>query len=273
MAWISVHENIVGAKLRQFRSLIGCSQWEAEGILVSLWLWGLNNADKYGLIPYADRSDIEIALSGSSKGSSIDLHKIVDSLVLSGWIDEADDGIYIHDWEVWQEQWYKAKERREKDTQRKREHRNKEKAPELPKAEDDDEALVPASPPVVPVIEVNGDPPETPPAKPKRKATNYGPEFEEFWGVYPRQIGKGEAAKAYQARRNDGWSAETLKAAAKNYALQCTKQHTSKEYIKHPKTFLSVNTPFTDYLPKRNTPNPEQTVPDGANPFSEYGGE
>ena len=95
MAWISVHESIVGAKLRQFRSLIGCSQWEAEGILVSLWLWGLSNADKYGLISYADRSDIEIALSGSSKGSNLNLTRIVDSLILSGWIDEADDGIYI----------------------------------------------------------------------------------------------------------------------------------------------------------------------------------
>lgn len=272
MAWISVHENIVGAKLRQFRSLIGCSQWEAEGILVSLWLWGLNNADKYGLIPYADRSDIEIALSGSSKGSNIDLQKIVDSLVLSGWIDEADDGIYIHDWEVWQEQWYKAKERREKDTQRKRESRSKEKMPALPVAEDEEEGKPPTPPPVEePKKDAPNDPPGEPPAKTKRKVTNYGPEFDEFWGVYPRQIGKGEAAKAYQARRNDGWSADTLLTAAKNYALQCKKQHTAKEYIKHPKTFLSVNTPFTDYLPKRPVENPEQTVPDGNNPFSEYG--
>lgn len=274
MAWISVHENIVGAKLRQFRSLIGCSQWEAEGILVSLWLWGLNNADKYGLIPYADRSDIEIALSGSSKGSTIDLHKIVDSLVLSGWIDEADDGIYIHDWEVWQEQWYKAKERREKDTQRKRENRSKEKAPALPVAEDEVEAKPPVLPPAEPPkVEVPKEPPQGPPVNPKRKATNYGPEFDEFWTVYPRKVGKGDAAKAYQARRNDGWSAEILLTAAKNYALQCNKQHTAPEYIKHPKTFLSVSTPFTDYVPKRKVADPEQTVPDGKNPFSEYGKE
>ena len=267
MAWISVHENIVGAKLRQFRSLIGCSQWEAEGILVSLWLWGLNNADKYGLIPYADRSDIEIALSGSSKGSNLDLQKIVDSLVLSGWIDEADDGIYIHDWEVWQEQWYKAKERREKDTQRKRENRNKEKAPALPVAEDE-EVIPPVLPPAEPPKKDKA--PKDPP-KPKRTATNYGPEFEAFWEVYPRKLGKAEAAKAYQTRRKDGWSAEDLLTAARNYALQCKKLHTANEYIKHPKTFLSVNTPFTDFLPKKPVVNPEQAVPDGKNPFSEYG--
>lgn len=274
MAWISVHQSIVGPKLRQFRGLLGCSQWEAEGILVSLWLWGLDNADKFGLIQFADRSDIEIALSGSSKGSTLALPKIVDALIESGWIDEVGDGIYIHDWEVWQEQWYKAKERREKDTNRKRESRSKQK--ELPVPEGDDQsAECPVDSPaeilkIVPKEEPQDDPPPDPPPKPKRKVTNYGPEFEAFWEVYPRQIGKSEAAKKYQARRNDGWTAEDLMTAAKNYALQCARQRTAKEYIKHPKTFLSENTPFVDYLPKKATQSPEETVPDGKNPFAEY---
>ncbi|MBR3973050.1 MAG: hypothetical protein IKJ99_03750 [Oscillospiraceae bacterium] len=280
MAWISVHQSIVGPKLRQFTNLLGCSQWEAEGILVSLWLWGLDNADKFGLVPYADRTDIEIALSGSSKRSRLALAEIVDALIESGWIDEAGDGIYIHDWEVWQDQWYKAKERREADMNRKRKSREKGKVPPAPEPEDapsedsptDSPADIPqnvtkeheeSAPPTDP-------PPETP-AKPKRKVTNYGPEFEEFWKAYPRQIGKGEAFKKYQARRNDGWSAEDLMTAAKNYALQCARQHTDKNYIKHPKTFLSENTPFVDYLPKKPTASPEATVPDGSNPFAEYG--
>lgn len=279
MAWISVHQSIVGSKLRQFRSLLQCSQWEAEGILVSLWLWGLDNADKYGLISFADRSDIEIALSGSSKGSSLELSKIVDSLILSGWIDETPDGIYIHDWEVWQEQWYKAKERREKDTNRKRESRSKQKDT-LPAPLEEVSLECPVDNPVeVPKIvtpkkDQAEDPPENPPDPPKgkRKTTNYGPEFEAFWEVYPRQIGKSEAAKKYQARRNDGWVADDLLTAAKNYALQCARLHTAKEYIKHPKTFLSENTPFVDFLPKRQD-RKQDVVPDNSNPFAEYGKE
>lgn len=278
MAWISVHQSIVGPKLRQFTNLLGCSQWEAEGILVSLWLWGLDNADKFGLVPYADRTDIEIALSGSSKRSKLALPEIVDALIESGWIDEAGDGIYIHDWEVWQDQWYKAKERREADMNRKRKSREKGKAPPVPEPEDDQSAECPAdSPadiPVEPTVEVEKEPEKPPdPPKPKKKATNYGPEFEEFWQAYPRHIGKGEAAKKYQARRNDGWSAEDLLTAAKNYALQCARQHSDPQYIKHPKTFLSENTPFVDYLPKKRESNPETTVPDGGNPFAEYGKE
>lgn len=46
MAWVSVHDNVIGGKLRELAKEIGRTQEEALGILVSLWLWGLNNADK-----------------------------------------------------------------------------------------------------------------------------------------------------------------------------------------------------------------------------------
>ena len=44
--WISVHDNVIGGKLRKLAKEIGCSQNEALGLLIRLWLWGLNNADK-----------------------------------------------------------------------------------------------------------------------------------------------------------------------------------------------------------------------------------
>ena len=45
MAWISVHEQVVGGKLRTLAKELNCSQNEALGMLVTLWLWGINNAD------------------------------------------------------------------------------------------------------------------------------------------------------------------------------------------------------------------------------------
>lgn len=62
MAWISVHDHVVGGKLRELAKDIGCSQKEALGILVSLWLWGLNNADQTGKLRSCDRSDVAEAV-------------------------------------------------------------------------------------------------------------------------------------------------------------------------------------------------------------------
>lgn len=85
---------------------------------------------------------------------------------------------------------------------------------------------------------------------------SYPKDFEEFWGVYPRKIGKGEAYKKYQARLKDGWSPAELLEAAKNYADDCMRKKTEKVYIKHPKTFLSDSTPFVDYLPQKESEPP-----------------
>lgn len=48
---------------------------------------------------------------------------VVDALVTTGWID-IENGLYIHDWEEWQEQWYKAIEVRERNAARKRKERS-----------------------------------------------------------------------------------------------------------------------------------------------------
>lgn len=86
------------------------------------------------------------------------------------------------------------------------------------------------------------------------KGLSYPTPFEEWWTVYPRKIEKGNAYKKYQARRKDGYSDAELMEAAKNYAAQCKKQKTEKQYIKHPKTFLSEPLPFLDFLPKKTDP-------------------
>jgi hypothetical protein len=173
--------------------------------------------------------------------------------------------MYIHDWEVWQEQWYKAKERREKDNKRKSESRKKNQNAEGASEESPQEC------PMECPADINEDVPNEEQGE-KATPTNiaYTPTFEEFWEEYPRKIGKGEAYKKYKARRNDGFSDAELLLAAKNYALQCKKAKTDKQYIKHPKTFLSDATPFVDYLPKP-TAHEQESLPDSdSNPFGEW---
>lgn len=129
LAWISVHDHVAGGKLRELAKDIGCSQKEALGILVSLWLWGLNNADRTGKLRSCDRTDIaeEVLSKGLSDG--LDKNSIVESLITHRWIDEGEDGaLYLHDWDTWQEQWYKFLKVKEYDANRKRQERAKKKA-------------------------------------------------------------------------------------------------------------------------------------------------
>ena len=269
MAWISVHQSILGPKLRHMSFLLKCSQWECMGILDSLWLWGLDNAEKDGYIPFASKDDIACALSSTSAGSKVSPAKAVDAMIEAGWIDDTEKGFIIHDWDTWQEQWYKAKERREADAKRKREFRAKvaEQAAEQLLIQEEIETM----PPVQTISKEDGNrkaQPEKIGANPKPDEEPKHDGFESFWAVYPRKIGKGEAHKKYTARKNDGFSDEELLTAAKNYAEQCRKQNTDPQYIKHAKTFLSENTPFTDFLPKEPLAK-DVFQPDTRNPFAD----
>lgn len=46
LAWISVEQTLIGKKLRVLAKDLGCSQNEAIGILINLWLWGMDNKGK-----------------------------------------------------------------------------------------------------------------------------------------------------------------------------------------------------------------------------------
>lgn len=91
--------------------------------------------------------------------------------------------------------------------------------------------------------------------------------FAVFWNAYPRKKEKGAAQDAYMARLKDGNTPEQLLTAAKNYALECKRNHTAEQYIKHASTFLSDKLPFKDYLPVE--PEDECQVADPNNPFGD----
>lgn len=263
MAWVSVHDNVIGGKLRELAKEIGRTQEEALGILVSLWLWGLNNADKDGKLMSADKDDVLEAFSVKLI-SSLTVN-IVDALVKTRWMEEPEPGaLYIHDWDQWQEQWYKAMERREKDAKRKAESRRARPSVEHQSACAMNNGADPSKPHEENVgAQVHIEEPDT---KPQPEAPKYAPAFELFWEAYPRRIGKGEAYRKYTARRKDGYSDDELLQAARVYSVQCKRLKTEKQFIKHPKTFLSDSLPFLDYIPKKSAEDTTQ----GGNPFGTY---
>lgn len=248
MAWISVDQKLIGGKLRSLYKAIGCSQNEAIGILVSLWLWGIDNAEMDGLMVSADREDIKGAFQGGLS-KELDGDTVVECLIETGWIDEVDGQLYLHDWEDWRS--YYNRYVREKEGQAARMRRYREKR-------SGENAISDVS------SDVTSDVTANEPAQkkaPSQKEDKYGKEFEAFWSVYPRKVDKGQAFKHYKARRNDGYSAEELLAAADNYRKHCERSHTDKQYIKHAKTFLGSSLSFTDFLPKQQTEPEPETAP------------
>lgn len=284
MAWISVHDTIDGPKLRDLCSLLNCTKAQAKGILQALWMWGLNNAGKDGLILKADKYDIESVMSieidsgraDRNEADSItdnliryglcreeDRQKVlfqvtetikqfrptpetaVDALIQAHWIDEDAGELYLHDWDRWQKEWYKYKSRLESDAERKR--RGKQSSDEA----DTDET-----------------PPDEETEKPKkRKRIDYPDDFLEFYAAYPRQDRKQEAYHAFNARKKEGISAEEMIAAAKSYAAKIHREHTAENFTMQPNTFVGPNYRFKKYVPK----NPVRVYDEASeNPFDRF---
>lgn len=127
MAWISVHEEIIGKKSRRLSKNLGCSQAEAIGILNIIWLWGLNNAEQSGEISDASLNDIADAIPAGMVSQGLDPITIINTMVETHWIDDINGTLYLHDWDHWQEQWYKCISRRAYDADQKRKKRSREK--------------------------------------------------------------------------------------------------------------------------------------------------
>jgi hypothetical protein len=260
---------VKNGKLRELARNLEGSQEEALGVLTSLWLWGLNNTWRDGRIRCADHMDTMDAFSAkyvAEKGAE----NIIQALIKSGWMDEPEPGVlYIHDWEFWQDQWFRALDKREKDAKRKAESRRKARLEreneESIESETSKEAKRPSAP----------SEPDKPAdaAKPKAdKKKEYEADFEAFWKEYPLKKERIAAYRKYVARRKEGYSAESMLEAAQKYADECRRKKTEPQFIKHGERFLGSSLPFADYLSngKSGPPGKKEELPEDANPFADY---
>ena len=265
--FICLYVELLGhPKLRALYKALNISQMYAVGILVSLWSWALPNTGDYGNLISVEKDDIVVGLAAMDARSSLNMEDVVESLIDIGWIDREDDGSFsIHDWEIWQAYFIKYRQKCELDVKRKRLARQLKSKPDGVRGQSADSP--PEVPTEIPQQESIDIPSENPPNSPKK--SDYSTDFEEFWDVYPRKEDKGNANKKFSARLKDGYSPQSLIAAAANYSRTCSANRTEKKYIKHAKTFLSDALPFLDYLPQEN----QKPSVDGENPFEEWGKE
>ena len=117
MAWVSVHQQIRDhRKLRDLYRTLGVNRQEALGILVLLWTWAIDNVDNDGKLLSVTLEDICLAAYWTR-----DQNKLYTALRDTGWIDEIDGEMYLHDWYDFNKPFYDFREKKEKDKLRKRE--------------------------------------------------------------------------------------------------------------------------------------------------------
>lgn len=95
------------------------------------------------------------------------------------------------------------------------------------------------------------------------KASDYTPEFEEMWKIYPRHVGKGAAWKVWKRQIKEGKAdPQKMIQAAKNYADHCKRERTEETYIKYPSTFFALGKDWwLDWVVvKVNWKDPRQNV-------------
>jgi hypothetical protein len=71
-----------------------------------------------------------------------------------------------------------------------------------------------------------------------KKVFTYSTEFSQFWAAYPRKVGKGEAAKAFDRARLNGKLPEVL-AAIESYKKTSQWIKDDGQFIPHPATWLN----------------------------------
>lgn len=201
MAWIESHQEVGRhPKTKKLARLLGVSLPAAVGHLHYLWWWALDFAQD-GVLDKYDAEDIADAMQWEG-----DADQLVEALLSSGYIDDTDDGLVIHDWAEYAG---KLLERRAKDRARKRAAAEAAGVPSsIRRSSDGNDEESDETPsasfvtnPTNHTNQTNNtdstEPDRTEPHQPAGEPPLQERRFAEFWKAYPKKVGKAGCQKAW----------------------------------------------------------------------------
>ncbi len=242
MAWIESHQEVGRhPKTKKLARLLGVSLPAAVGHLHYLWWWALDFAQD-GTLEKFDGYDLADAMQWDG-----DPDQLVDALINSGYIDDTDDGLMIHDWGEYAG---KLLERRAKDRARKRAAAEAAGVPQnLRRSSDGNDEEIEETPsasfvtnqPTVPnqpntTNSTNRTEPTTPTSAP---AALQETRFAEFWKAYPKKVGKASCLKAWKKIKPTAELHEHIMAALENQKRSEQWQREGGRFIPNPLTWLN----------------------------------
>lgn len=241
MAWIQIHQ-----QLKDHRKVLAAAdELDIEpahmlGLLISFWLWAIDNAPDGSLAGISDRMIARAAQWDK------DPEEFVAALTSASLLDVTEDGVLeIHDWS---EYTGKLIEQRENEKNRSRARRAAAKSndrrttagqsADVSKSDQKktagrvDQTRVDQSRP-----ENKGDTPITPAAEKQPSAQER--RFAEFWTAYPKKVGKKAAQKAWEKAKPDAELSEKIMQAV---ATAKTSEQWLREggrFIPNPSTWIN----------------------------------
>lgn len=264
MVWIELHQSLIKHKktLKAARRL-GISKAAMIGHLATLWCWALDNS------PTGSLCDCDPDVIADACEYDGDPGHLLAVLIEVGFIDNQDGSLFLHDWHDYAG---KLVASRIKNAERMRKARAEQHAEFVQECAENVQSTCGAcAGATVPYRTVpnqymyndgctsGGDdltlslPDETP-------AEKYSPEFETWWDIYPRKIGKGRSYKLWLTWKKRVGVLALLRAAGQ-YAAEVRGR--DQEKIKHPSTFLAAdNTLVEEYAANKHTAPAAATTSD-----------
>jgi len=94
MAWIEVHQSLINHKKTLYAAdLLNILPIHFVGHIIGFWLWALDNT------PEGSLDGITVKMIARAAQWEGDPQKFFDALLKAGFIDQDDEGYYIHDWQ------------------------------------------------------------------------------------------------------------------------------------------------------------------------------
>lgn len=243
MAWIESHQEVGRhPKTKKLARLLGVSLPAAVGHLHYLWWWALDFAQD-GLLDKYDAEDIADALQWDG-----DANQLVEALISSGYIDDTEDGLVVHDWAEYAG---KLLERRAKDRARKRAAAEAAGVPESVRRSSDgndeeadgvlnascvtNQPTVPNQPNTTNSTEPNRTEPHQPDGDPPLQERR----FAEFWKAYPNKVGKAGCLKAWKKLKPSAELFDKIMEALTKQKASEKWQREGGRFIPNPLTWLN----------------------------------
>lgn len=262
VAWIQVHQ-----QLKDHRKLLAAAdELEIEpahmlGVLISFWLWALDNAPSGSLAGISNR----MIARAAQWSDSPDL--LVDAMANAGLLDKGPDGsLTIHDWYEYtgklidQREAEKMRSRRRRAAAAETANDQQTTAGQSTKDHKKTESRVNQSiPDHIRLKQSTPTEVTLPPNPPPKKEPDVQERrFAEFWQLYPKKVGKKAALISWKRIKPNADMFELILQAVANAKVSDQWRRESGRFIPNPATWLNQGR-WDDELPISNMVDTQNT--------------